>query len=442
MTFHRYRARPRSAIGLPAFAFVAFFLLPYLPGDRLRPHVIAILLLAVWGAAQLVTHRPRRAFLIAAACGLALIACSIVPIFGRTNASRIAADAQEFINLNLVAILVLAAFPIRRWLAENHDQVVIALLLVSIPLNVYAVFQILDPWNGIHDMVFSLYGGKAGENFAALGAQSWAEGLVRYAGRATSIFNTSQALALFNLIVGCLAVFRLLEQSARAATGGKLQILILVALFVSILGGLASATKSYNLGFLFAAVWVLFSMRRVSHFVLGIVMAGGIAGLVAVIFSDAPMVQAYILRVTEGDYLSSRYGGDGEEGHLSQTVEFLFANPSTFLLGVDRATAAIKYGDTLFLPPLLSGGVAVFLLFFGQLAMLYRLTHLNKRDFAPYRLAFLVFLLAGLGIQTFMISSVTPFLILLMLAIWFRLVEQGARSTPQAQIPYGAGAVT
>lgn len=441
MTFHRARARSRPVIGLPTFAFVAPFFRPYLPGNRLRWHLIALLLLVVWGRVQLVTQRTRSALLKTAGCGLALMALSAVLIFGGANASIIAADAQEFINLNLVAILVFAAFAIRRWLAANHDQVVLALLVISIPLNVYGVFQSLDPWNGIHDVVFSRYGGQTGENFATLGAPSWAEGLVLYAGRATSIVNASQALALFDLLVGCLAVFWLLEPGGRAATGVRLPILIHDALLVSVLGGLASATKAYNRGFLVAAVWVVFSLRRVSHFALGIVMAGGIAALIALVFSDAPVVQRYIGRVAEGNYIATRYGDDGTGGYLSQTIDFLFANPSTFLLGVDRTTADVAHGDSLFLPPLLSGGVAVFLLFFGQLAMLYRQI-VNKRDFAPDRLAFLVFLLAEVGIQTFMIASVAPFLILLMLANRFPVVEQGTRRVSQAPKPYGLGART
>ncbi len=395
--------------------------LPYIPTTRLRPHIVVILILSFFGTYSALVIRAYREYRQTLFWGSLLIACSAPFILFRFELSNITRVGVEFINLNLVVFVMLSAFGIRTWLSENLDHLTFVLLLLSLPINLLALFQSLYPWNGFHDYVFALYGGEPNKLFRSLGASTWAEGLVRYSGRATSIFNSMQALALFDVLIGSIGLYFLLIHIGKSDRWFRFFV-FLVFVF-SVLGGMAAASKTYVLsmfvGFIMIIVKLFMNnkLRSVLKLtcILGIVLFG-----ILFLWKDNSVVIRYGMSPLNEQILASRFGGSESKGHLTNTIKLILSSPKVFLTGTGQFSRDVKYGDTLFLPPLLSGGIIVFVLYFVVIFRLWRLTSGQGFLMNPFQLPFTLYLFAGLGMQTFMINSVAPILLLLMFAYYFK----------------------
>ena len=418
------------------------FFWPYVGATRLRYEILFLFLMsAVSVVVLLKTGRIMSGMEMPILISLVILAYSAAFLFSRQS-QTLFASAMAFVNINFMSLSILASYPMRRWLARNIHSLMRILLLVSIPINLYALFQMVDSRNSFHDRVFALYGGTVNEYLSGLGATTWAEGMVRYAGRGTSIFNVMHSLGLFNVMIGVLSLRLWLRR-----THGQNRIIsplwAIVVLACSVIGGFCSASKSYFATMALAMLIIIWQNRTNLRLIPpGLCGVGLFLGLVW-FFSANPVIQRMAFNSYSLEYvLYSRYGWGAEEGHLSSTINHILTSPEALCLGVDTSDPRIKASDCLYTLPVLIGGLGFFLLYLGQVLQVGFLSS-NRRgqEKNPFRLILVLFLCTGVGQQTLMLGRITALMMFFLLGFYYHN-RMHVQDVGHGFLPASCGGVT
>lgn len=405
------------------FLFLTVFFLPYVGGTRVRYCVLFLIFMTACSMLVLLrTGRILSKMEGPVLISLVVLACSAAFMFSRRSQTFVE-SAITFVNINFMSLSILASYPMRRWLGRNVHSLVRILFLMSIPINAYALFQILDRNHPFHDVIFSLYGGALCDGFGTLKVSSWAEGLVRSEGRATSIFNTMQTLAFFNVIISVLSLRFCLARASRERPIVSTSWAGIVLAF-SLLGGFCSASKAYFATMAIAMAVILWQNRTNGRLIpLGLWFVG-LVFAVMWFLADKPAIFQRALVSFTPELLGPRFGSGGTEGHLSYTIEYLLTSPEALLLGVesyDTPGGSLVASDCLYTVPVLIGGVGFLLLYLSQALQLGLLSsYRGGHEKNPFRFILALFLCGGVGIQTLMLGRVAPLMLLLLLGFYYR----------------------
>jgi hypothetical protein len=404
----RWAERPRLAVAasarpsaLVAVLLVVHAFLPYVPGSRLRADVAMGYLCALllpW-----LTLKWSRVERIVMTVGVLSSAWCFIRLF--PGEAKWMDKIIHFTNYSFIP-LSLATFMVwRRFLSRIEDGVV-ALLVISLPINGEALFQWADPTNAFHLQIFSLFGGA---NLTDTDVGSYAEYMLVYAGRCTGIFNGMHALGTFNVIIIIFA----LSYAAKVSGSLRKSVLPAVAGTFAVLGGVVAASKSFYFG-VAIGVGVLLVLRRMSltnALLIGTVTgAFGIPQLIAGSANDT--TEAYVEvagHPTFENTLDTRYGSDG---FLTPTVNALTENVGSMLFGVGSNFGQLVMADSAYLSTAVIGGLVLLILFFGTVLALVRALwadYVQGSLWAGSCLAMHVALLAiGVGIPTYQLGRLTP----------------------------------
>jgi hypothetical protein len=405
------------------FLFLAVFFLPYVGGTRVRYCVLFLIFMTACSIVVLLwTGRILSGMAGPVLISLVVLVSSAAFMFSRPSQTFME-SAVTFVNINFMSLSILASYPMRRWLGRHAHDLVRILFLMSIPINAYALFQILDRSHPFHDAIFSLYGGALCEGFGKSKVSSWAEGLVRVSGRATSIFNTMQTLAFFNVIITVLSLRFCLDRGPKERRIVSTSWAGIVLAF-SLLGGFCSASKAYFATMAIAMAVILWQNRTNGRLIpLGLWFVGLVFAVMC-FFADKPAIFQRALVSFTPELLGPRFGSGGTEGHLSYTIEYILTSPEALLLGVesyDTSGGSLVTSDCLYTVPILIGGVGFLLLYLGQALQLGLLSsYRGGHEKNPFRFILALFLCGGVGIQTLMLGRVAPLMLLLLLGYYYR----------------------
>ena len=396
-----------------SFFLVVIFFAPYIAGTRLRPEVVlcysslVISLFAVLRRGGRMDKREMRLLVLCLICAVATL------IFAMRSSLEMFDLINTFTNYNFLLLSLFVYFSFRGMVIRGKKDIVSGLLFVSIPINLIACYQWADPVAKFNKLIYAWYGGVPTAYAASLGYSSFAEFLVIAAKRYPSIFNGMHVLALFDLIILALAWHVLIDKEGRVPERkGWGRRLALIAVIGAVLGGILSFSKTFIFGSICLIVLHQVFSKRLAYAIFPIVILAVIA-LAGALTGTGER----ILQIFQSDALDSRYG---EAGYLTTAINDLSSNVGMLFLGAGSRLAQYPLADSLYLPPILIGGVVYLIIYLMPIFYILAWNYKEHRSGNSWASVFLVlnvvFLIVGIGIPTYQVGRISPLLFLMNLA--------------------------
>ena len=399
-----------------SIVFVAMFFLPYIGDTRLRFEIVlfAILVLVAFfhSGAQKPYYLLLPPYVYIFTFG---VFCYTLVLAALSQHAPFINRAIDITNQNFLFLVLFGLLPLRHWLRTNAGDILRGIVMISLLVNVVALYQTLIPNGFVHDKIFSLYGGVIREDGLAS-----AEFLCRVAHRCTSIFPTLQALALFDLLI--IALLMYLQSIRKIGT-----IVFWVGMVLAFVGGLATVSKTFMVG---APIIMLFSSDRKQKFYFVALMAILVLPIAVVFTIDYQAILGrnigLIDQIGENglSYIfASRFGGAGygADGAFTVLYDSMKDIPGIFLTGVgsDYVHYGALYTDNLYLQLIMYGGVPYALFFVAQYVMFFYALSRKVSD-AAKRMIFtmaIIYFSIGFAYASFFIGRVAMLTILVLLII-------------------------
>ncbi|MFK5979026.1 MAG: hypothetical protein QM488_09095 [Rhizobiaceae bacterium] len=396
--------------------FVAMFFLPYLGETRVRVEVLLFAMLVF--AAFLHSSAKKPYFLVLPSHVYVFafgIFCYTFLLAVLSQHASLINQAIDVTNQNFLFLTLFGLLPLRHWLQANAGAILRAVVVISLLVNLVALFQAFFPQAPIQNLVFSLYGGEIREDGLAS-----AEFLCRVAHRCTSIFPTLQALALFDLLI--IALLMYLKSVREIGT-----VVFWVGMILAFLGGLATVSKTFMIG---APIAMLISSDRRQKFFFVMVMITLLLPIAAVFTLDYQAILGNNIVLIDNikenglSYIfASRFGGAGygADGAFTELYDSMKDIPGIFITGVgsDYGYYGAHYTDNLYLQLIVYGGVPYAILFIVQYLMFFFALS-NKATKAARRIIFamaIVYFSIGFAYASFFIGRVSMLTILVLLVV-------------------------
>ena len=400
---------------LKAFLFISIFFMPYVLGN-LRIEIILIAILIPFSLFKLQNiKRDYYSFFI---YSILLVVLSTTFIFFREFNSFLAAMGW-LVNINFIFLSFLIFYLYRTWLVNNLDKLLFSLFILSLPINLIAIFQYIDPFNELHHIIFNLYGGTPSSQFKALGMNSFAEGLVILAHRSTGIFNGVHVLGMFNILVVGLAIFSLQEKKIN-------KLLLYIAVILAILGGMSAVSKTFIFGLIIMIlIFIQYKLLNIKTLFLFLSFILMIFIFMYILVLDGNINIDTLIKQTEVDnVLTSRFSG---KGYLTESVNYLLSNPSAFILGEGISSKNIHLADSQIIVLFGMGGIVLFASFIIVLLIIYLL--IKKYISSSYNKVtmgiFISYIAIGIGIPSFNVGRIISlFFIFLFIGIEKSRIEK------------------
>lgn len=416
-----------------AYLLVVLFFMPYFPGSTFRPdHLYGIACIALLFA-YFAAHGRTQGRLVGserAIIGLTLIAFA-------WSIARLLVDADfplqltNYLTCFLVGVAVWHTH--RNLIIRRANDIIFAVTLFSIPVNLYAIFQYAYPDHELTKLLLKIYNGPGHANYDVgmllgdqyIGFQTIAAGEVLGGTSMTSIFTGKHSLATFSLFSLALAIGVATDASYRT---GRRSYLYVIALAAAIAGGILSTSKVFVLGapiyFVGLALFYL-RMKRASY-ALGILVVLVAAIIGASLMSDRFYVLGNILEaVSSGNVdrlFESRYGA---QGYLTEHSQ-VFQDPLVWLVGMGAEAGSAKISDSQFRSIVLIGGIPYFLAFFAVpvylLHAMWRARRLSMLAVSFFCLG-IAYFAASTGIEVYWQARTIPLWMLVNLVIMHRTAQ-------------------
>ena len=295
-------------------------------------------------------------------------------------------------------------------LIRSKTYVITTLVLVSIVVNLFAVLQVIDPTNDLVRFSLYWYGGTGSQQLEYEGFNTMAALTLLGGGQAVSIFGGMQGLAVFDLFVVALGI----GMTNDSALSRRAKFLGIIGLFLGLVGGLFSGSKTFIFGsFIFWATLIFIGVptkRKICYMLAFLILFLSIFYYFASGFRVVGdrwnlIVEGNLWRIFE-----TRFGTPYGEGYLShvmaKTYEFY-----TLFLGLGSFASLYKYTDFEFRQVILVGGLPLFVLYYGFLLYLLVFNWRSKRS-SPYGLPLfglgVAYLFTCIGMDTHLQARVMP----------------------------------
>ena len=394
-----------------SFILIIIFFLPYIPDSRLRVDVIILYTLF---ALYFFIHTERSPFekklyLVLFLSGLWCFLRLFTGFF-----ENFMQHVITWTNMNF-ALFTLSAFLIaKQWCIKNRKLFAVIVLFIAIPINIIALVQWLFPANPINQVIFRLYGGTLSRGYYGIGYYIYNAEFLSAAQRYTSIFNGMHVLALFNIMSLCLTPAIITDSSLPK----RQKIIAYISVMFCITGGILTASKTFYLGAFCAISCFTFVSKRVIEFVIGITILllgfwlnASILGTSYLASAERMFATVYTLDV--GTILDSRYGSTG---YLTPTITSIIDDVSIMIFGAGKNSVDYILADSLYIPPIVVGGIILLILYILPILMLlrenFRTITLDTYS-ASFFSAHVAFLLVGIGTPSYQVGRVAPLLFLL-----------------------------
>lgn len=398
-----------SKSSLFSLLFIGLFFAPYLAGTRLRLDVV----LCYAGAILMPISMLRRGS-ISKREGVLLLLSFICLMATTIFALKAPIGGFERINIltnyNFVAFSLLVFLAMRDSLVTSRYKLLAATFSASILVNAIALYQWADASSAFNREIYRLYGGAPTAYAASLGYSSFSEFLVFAAKRYPSVFNGMHVLAIFDLMV-LAAVGHVISHKADPIA----KWLAATAAVGAMVGGILSFSKTFVFGLVLLVVLQQALTRRLRYVTFPVLLVGAILAI-----GDLTGSEERLLSIFESDALSTRYG---EGGYLEGAVRDLVSSAEFFLLGVGDQLGFYSLADSLYVPPMLIGGVLYLTLYLAPIATLLMWNYSEHRKGNSWATTFLVvhllFLVIGIGIPTYQVGRIAPLFLITNLAFLY-----------------------
>lgn len=404
--FYRYDGRLTAL-------FVLLFFMPYWPGTPFRIDQFIGIIYLVFFVLSLYSSRVI-AGLDWGIGNLAMVAFwAIVYISTRIILDgKFDAGTAKIFNYQIYFAAGLSIFIFhRKRLIQTKDIFVNAILMISIPISLFALFQFYFTDHYLVTLLLEWYGGHGDAAYASeyTDLETLAAIEVLSKTSMTSIFTGKHSLAVFDLFVIALAVGAHGEGNRTRNGRYFLKVVIVLAL----ISGWLSTSKIFFFGIAIFFVLALDVGRLMAK--AGTIALGVCFGLVSLTYFSEEMrvLNDLVELVLSGnifEIFSSRFGGGTDVGYLGDKMEILF-EPLTLFLGQGAWAGKYSLSDSQFRSALLIGGIPYFLLIYGFVIYLLILNWRARHEL-PYARPFfalgMAYLIGGTGIECYWQARTVP----------------------------------
>lgn len=302
----------------------------------------------------------------------------------------------------------------RKHFLESWRVFLFTLLILSVPVNLYSVFQYSQPNHWITDFLLLIYNGP-GEEFYSVNTvlgdntfisdhQTIAAIEVLSGTSMTSIFTGKHSLAMFCCLIITLASGALRDPRLHS----REKMISIVAIVSSVIGGVFSTSKIFIVGApilgLMIVPWRQVMVKPKTILGSAIIFVASVVWM-GLIGREIGVVDNILNRVLGGDLdklFITRYG---EYGYFADAIGDL-TSPLTLLFGHGSSSGELSLGlaDSQFRSVLLLGGIPYFLLYFAFILFIQWVCWVRRWDSAyawPFFSLGVVLLLAGSGIEVY-----------------------------------------
>jgi hypothetical protein len=422
------------------FVLLLSFFGPYYPGTSFRAdqvigwcYIVALFILPLMNGGRYAIAKAREPVVFFLAVGILIFV--LFRIF--VDMTSLGGALQLANQYSLIAFGYALYYFHKDYLRNEWRSLVVAFLIISILINLYAVYQFLDTESPFVTLVFDYYGGKEDDRYEDF--RTVAELSVRGGGRFTSIFSGMHSLGVFNLLTFAVSVGAAISKKEYP----KYFSVVVLALLFSIIGGVLSTSKTYYFGaiIILMVAFATSGLKFTKMHLYGMFMMVAAACFVAFVSEDLPMVARPFLLLFGDDgggvagIFATRFGGADTVGYFDNVAD-VTSDITTWVFGFGDQAFNYKYADFEYRQILLVGGGGLLILFYGFCGYLAYLNYISIRSDNSFARPFLglsiAFLIAGVGMPVHLQARIIPLWV--MLSLLLASPFSGVRSSPTVKI--------